>query len=218
VPASDPPARSLVCLGRLIPAQNRCVRRSPALGWSLVPGTHGWEQRPSQGKTCVRSHGWGAGLVRAARRLSSGVSKGRMTRRYCYPRMASAFPRLPARCRLRLPRPGKEVACALVGPSPLHDAPVLRPGSCPLEPGRGARGRGSHHRAHHRGGSAWRGAPCVAAPRCPRGAERHRLPASRPRGRIRTRRPRPRRRPPRRVPKVHENRASHRRARQRYAP
>jgi len=41
------------------------------------------------------------------------------------------------------------------------------------------------------------------APRCPRGAERHRLPASRPRGPIRTRRPRPRRRPPRRVPKVH---------------
>ncbi len=36
VPASDPPARSLVCLGRLIPAQNRCVRRNrrPSAGVS----------------------------------------------------------------------------------------------------------------------------------------------------------------------------------------
>jgi len=28
--------------------------------------------------------------------------------------------------------------------------------------GHSGRGHGSHHRAHHRGGSAWRGAPCMA--------------------------------------------------------
>jgi len=175
VPASDPPARSLVRLGRLIPAQNRCVRRNRrrSAGVSSQALTDE-EQRPRQGQTCVRSNGWGAGLVRAARRLSSGVSKGRMTRRYCYPWMGSAFPGLPARCRLPLPRGPARRSPVYAWARPLFVtlllmAPLFLPAPAWARGngGHSGRGHGSHHRAHHRGGSTWRGAPCVAGAAMP---------------------------------------------------